>query len=62
MFYVLICLAIALAIVLVASYLPHRSRTHCRCGRRADIIDHERPWKVWCGRCWLRKARLPKSE
>jgi hypothetical protein len=26
----------------------------CRCGRPADIYDHERPWKVWCGRCYLR--------
>lgn len=29
--------------------------THCRCGARAVVYDHERPWKGYCGRCYLRK-------
>ncbi len=61
MFYVLICLSIALAIVLIASYLPRQTPTHCRCGKKADIIDDAQPWRVWCARCWLKKARVPKN-
>ena len=57
MFYALICLAIAFAIVLVASYAPRHTPTHCRCGRRAEIIDHERPWRVWCATCHVRHLR-----
>jgi cytochrome c553 len=48
---ILIALAIVLTIVLISSYVPKRSRTHCRCGRKADIIDPEQPWIVWCARC-----------
>lgn len=55
MVYALIGLALLLAIVLVFSYIPRATPTHCRCGRRADVFDHERPWKVWCGRCYLKQ-------
>lgn len=61
MLYLLICLIIALAIVLASTYLPPRSRTHCACGRRADIIDPERPWRAWCATCHVREL-LRKGE
>jgi len=61
MFYTLIGLTILLVIVLVTSYMPTKPRTHCRCGAAADIIDHERPWRVWCARCHV-KELLRKGE
>jgi len=53
MLYVLIALGL-LALLLFARR-PRATPTHCRCGRRADVFDHERPWKVWCGRCYLKQ-------
>lgn len=61
MLYVLICLIVALALVLISSYIPKKSRTHCRCGKRADIVDPDRPWRVWCAGCHVRYL-LRKGE
>lgn len=60
--YVLLGIAIILAIVFLYSFIPTqidkhppiRPHTHCRCGAKADIIDHERPWRVWCAHCHVR--------
>jgi hypothetical protein len=51
---VLIGLIVILAIVLVFSYVPHRSPTHCRCGRVALVMGDTRR-RAWCERCWLKK-------
>jgi hypothetical protein len=61
MFYTLIGLIAILVIVLITSYAPTKPRTHCRCGAKADIIDHERPWIVWCGACHV-KHLLERGE
>ena len=45
-----------LAIILASLTFRRRpTPAHCRCGRPADIVDHDRPWIVYCGRCWLKK-------
>ncbi|MDQ2995437.1 MAG: hypothetical protein M3R61_00050 [Chloroflexota bacterium] len=65
MVYVLICLAVTLAILIAPAFVPKHSpthpRTHCRCGKRADIIDPDRPWRVWCATCHVRYL-LNKGE
>jgi hypothetical protein len=60
--YVLLCIAIALALVLASTYLPPRSRTHCRCGARADIQDDQRPWLVYCASCYRKQLRKKGIE
>jgi len=49
-----ILIALGLLALLLAARRPRATPTHCRCGRRADVIDHERPGHVWCGKCYLR--------
>ena len=50
--YALLIALASLGIIALARRL-RSTPTHCRCGRPADIIDHARPWKVYCARCHL---------
>ena len=54
--YILALLAL-LCLLFIAYHRPRATPTHCRCGRHADVFDHDRPWKVWCGRCYLKRRK-----
>ena len=53
-----ILLIIALTLALLLSYKEPRKPTRCRCGRPADVFDHDRPWIVYCGKCYLKKEGI----
>ncbi len=59
MFYYVLLLALVLfiAALIAPAFRRRHAPTHCRCGRPADIIDHERPWKVCCAKCHLKRLR-----
>lgn len=44
-----------LARILTALGGQRPTPTTCACGRKADVIDTDRPWIVYCGKCYLRK-------
>ena len=62
MLYVLLCLIIALAMVLIASYAPRSTPTRCRCGQRADIQDDDRPWIGYCAACHIKRLKKKGIE
>lgn len=62
MFYVLLCLIIALAIILVSSYAPHADPNRCHCGQHADIQDDDRPWIGYCSACYRKRLKKKGIE
>jgi hypothetical protein len=41
-------------IALLRRLFTRPTPTHCKCGKKADIIDTDHPWIVYCGKCYLR--------
>jgi hypothetical protein len=56
--YILACIAIASALLiapaLIPKHPPTKPRTRCRCGARADVVEHEWPFRSRCAVCHIK--------